>query len=68
VRHFQTFTEWGAVLRTVDTTTVRLDDVPEIPRTDYLKIDVQGDERLALTVVARRRRRLKPTGGRTRFA
>jgi len=44
MKHFHKFTEWGAVVRTVDTATVRLDDVPEIPRIDYLKIDVQGGE------------------------
>ena len=41
---FHSFPEWGAVQKRVAVQTVRLDDIKEIKRLDYLKIDVQGAE------------------------
>lgn len=38
------FPQWGAVRERVRVPTVRLDDISEIERLDYLKIDVQGAE------------------------
>jgi FkbM family methyltransferase len=45
-RYFHGFPEWGTVLREEVVDTVRLDDVADIPRLDYLKIDIQGAELL----------------------
>ncbi len=41
---FHGFSDWGKVVRTVEVDTVRLDDVAEIKRLDFLKIDIQGGE------------------------
>ena len=38
------FPEWGTVLDKLPITTVRLDDVPQVGKFDYLKIDIQGGE------------------------
>ncbi|HMF17862.1 MAG TPA: FkbM family methyltransferase [Gemmataceae bacterium] len=44
LRHFHSFADWGTVLRTVPVQTKRLDDIPEVDKADYLKLDVQGGE------------------------
>lgn len=49
------FPAWGEVVRTDRIATRRLDDIAEIERLDYLKIDVQGAE---LMVFANGRRKL----------
>jgi FkbM family methyltransferase len=41
---FNGFAEWGTVIDRIGMTTMRLDDIAEIERIDYLKIDVQGAE------------------------
>jgi FkbM family methyltransferase len=41
---FQGFSAWGRVTREEIINTIRLDDVTEIRRMDYLKIDIQGGE------------------------
>lgn len=41
---FQGFPRWGEVIETRPIATRRLDDIVEIDRVDYLKIDVQGSE------------------------
>lgn len=43
-QYFNGFPDWGRVVRTEQVKTVRLDDVPQIKRLDYLKIDIQGGE------------------------
>jgi FkbM family methyltransferase len=45
---FGGFTEWGAVVRTEQVNTVRLDDVPETEGFDLLKIDIQGAELMVM--------------------
>jgi FkbM family methyltransferase len=47
--HFHGFPAWGTVTRTLPIETVRLDDVAEVEDLDYLKIDIQGGELLALS-------------------
>lgn len=42
--HFHGFIKWARVLSRIPVRTVRLDDVHEIGRVDYLKLDVQGSE------------------------
>jgi FkbM family methyltransferase len=49
---FHGFSAWGTVIRTLPVATVRLDDVAEIEDLDYLKIDIQGGELMALTHAA----------------
>jgi FkbM family methyltransferase len=44
MRRFHRFVEWGRVVSETDVDTVRLDDVKEVARLDFLKIDVQGGE------------------------
>lgn len=44
LRHLHGFPEWASVQRRTPVSTTRLDDVAEIGRIDYLKIDVQGSE------------------------
>lgn len=44
LRYFHGFPQWGAVQRRVPMPTVRLDEIKEIKRIDYLKIDIQGAE------------------------
>jgi FkbM family methyltransferase len=39
---FHGFSDWGRVTREVIVNTIRLDDIADIPRMDYLKIDIQG--------------------------
>lgn len=46
--YFHGFPEWGEVTRTEAIETVRLDDVAEIVDLDYLKIDIQGGELMAM--------------------
>jgi FkbM family methyltransferase len=46
---FHGFPEWGRVVETVEVDTVRLDDVPETKDVDFIKIDIQGGELLALS-------------------
>lgn len=41
---FQTLAELTTTVSTEDVQTKRLDDIPEIPAVDYLKLDVQGAE------------------------
>lgn len=41
---FNLFEQWGAVVSKLPVETVRLDDVAQIDRIDFLKIDVQGSE------------------------
>jgi FkbM family methyltransferase len=45
---FRGFSEWGAVIRTEEVDTVRLDDVAETAGLDLLKIDIQGAELMVL--------------------
>lgn len=52
---FHGFSDWGRVRREVVVDTVCLDDVVEIRRMDYLKIDIQGGE---LMVFQNARKRL----------
>jgi FkbM family methyltransferase len=42
--YFHGFTEWAAIKETLEIKTHRLDDLSEIHKMDYLKIDVQGAE------------------------
>jgi FkbM family methyltransferase len=41
---FHGFPEWGQVIRTQPIATHRLDEIHEVEKIDYLKIDVQGSE------------------------
>lgn len=50
---FQNLDELMQVIKTEEMQTVRLDDVPEILDTDFLKIDVQGAEKMILENAAR---------------
>lgn len=43
------FPEWGRVLRKETLRTVRLDDLPETEGADFIKIDIQGGELMALS-------------------
>lgn len=43
-QYFRGFPDWGRVLREDQVDTVTLDEVKEIKRLDYLKIDIQGGE------------------------
>lgn len=45
---FNLFPAWGKVERTVAVKTRRLDDVAELPTVDFLKMDIQGGELMAL--------------------
>jgi FkbM family methyltransferase len=45
--YFHGFSYWQKVLKRVELDTKRLDDVVEIERMDYLKIDIQGGELMA---------------------
>ncbi|WP_052012808.1 FkbM family methyltransferase [Asticcacaulis sp. AC460] len=45
---FHGFGAWGRVIATEAVDTVRLDDVPEVRGVEYLKIDIQGGELMAL--------------------
>ncbi len=51
--HYHGFAEWSVVHRTLPVETVRLDDVREIDDVDFLKIDIQGAELMALRHGAR---------------
>jgi FkbM family methyltransferase len=55
---FNLFPIWGKVKNQIPVETRRLDDVTEIPRMDFLKMDVQGSER---TVLSHGRGKLKDT-------
>lgn len=46
---FHGFQEWSRVIRTEPVDTVRLDDVRETEGVDFIKIDIQGAELLALS-------------------
>ena len=46
--HFFGFGEWSQVVKRIPISTRRLDDLVEIERADYLKLDVQGSELLIL--------------------
>jgi FkbM family methyltransferase len=50
---FQNLDELMQVIKTEEMQTVRLDDIPEIIDTDFLKIDVQGAEKMILENAAR---------------
>jgi FkbM family methyltransferase len=56
IRHFHQFEEWCRVEEEVQILTRRLDDISEIDRIDFLKIDAQGAE---LSVFQNGRHRLK---------
>jgi FkbM family methyltransferase len=43
------FPDWGRVLRKERLSTVRLDDIPETEGVDFIKIDIQGGELMALS-------------------
>jgi FkbM family methyltransferase len=45
---FNLFSEWGKVERTIPLKTQRLDDVTDLPAIDFLKMDIQGSELMAL--------------------
>lgn len=45
---FERFSDYATVEATMATTTVRLDDLAEVPHCDLLKLDIQGAERLVL--------------------
>ncbi|OAN54577.1 methyltransferase FkbM [Paramagnetospirillum marisnigri] len=45
---FHGFPDWGAVIATEEIDTVRLDDIPQARGVDYIKIDIQGGELMAL--------------------
>lgn len=45
---FNLFSQWGTVQRTEKIQTKRLDDVAELPSIDFLKMDIQGGELMAL--------------------
>jgi FkbM family methyltransferase len=45
---FNMFSEWGKVEKTLAMRTRRLDDIAELPNIDFLKIDIQGGELMAL--------------------
>jgi FkbM family methyltransferase len=42
--YFPKFSEWGQVAKELEVSTRRLDDISEVDRIDFLKIDVQGSE------------------------
>jgi FkbM family methyltransferase len=44
LRQFAGFPAWGQVVREIDVTTRRLDDIGDIDALDFLKMDVQGSE------------------------
>lgn len=46
--HFHGFPLWAHVLSTLPVQTKRLDDVPEVEGADFLQIDIQGAELMAL--------------------
>lgn len=48
------FPAYAKVLATTDVETVRLDDIPETVGTEFIKIDVQGGELIALSGATRR--------------
>jgi len=45
---FNMFSEWGKVEKTLTIKTRRLDDIAELPNIDFLKMDIQGTELMAL--------------------
>jgi FkbM family methyltransferase len=53
LKHFHGYGEWGRIVERVPVATRRLDDVTEIDRVDYLKLDVQGSELAVLRGGAR---------------
>jgi FkbM family methyltransferase len=53
LKHFHGLPQWGTVLRTIPVQTKRLDDLPEVIGTDYLKLDIQGGELAALRGAAK---------------
>ncbi len=55
---FNLFPIWGKVKNQIPVETRKLDDIPEIARMDFLKMDVQGSER---EVLSHGRARLKDT-------
>jgi FkbM family methyltransferase len=48
LRHFQGYSEWAEIERRLSVETVRLDDLGDIDRIDYLAMDVQGAELLVI--------------------
>lgn len=44
LRAFESLSEWGHLEGTMPTTTVRLDDLADVPVVDLLKLDIQGAE------------------------
>lgn len=53
---FHLFPYWSKVVSTTDVKTVRLDDIPETIGTDFIKIDIQGAELMALSGAVQRLR------------
>ena len=45
---FNMFSEWGKIKETLTVKTRRLDDIAELPSIDFLKMDIQGTELMAL--------------------
>ncbi|RAU23479.1 methyltransferase FkbM [Paramagnetospirillum kuznetsovii] len=43
-KYFHGFSDWARIVRTEQVKTIRLDDVPQVKRLDFLKIDIQGGE------------------------
>ncbi|MBF0561434.1 MAG: FkbM family methyltransferase [Alphaproteobacteria bacterium] len=46
---FHGFPDWGKVLGTEEVDTVRLDDIEETAKVEFIKIDIQGGELMALS-------------------
>ena len=56
LQFFNGFEQFGRVLSTVPVQTYRLDDIPELPLIDFVKMDIQGAE---LTVLKHGQEKLK---------
>jgi FkbM family methyltransferase len=48
LNHFRGFPEWGTVIKEIAVSTTRLDDVIADDALDFLKIDIQGGELIAI--------------------
>jgi FkbM family methyltransferase len=44
LKFFNNFEHFGKIEKTVQVRTTRLDDIPEVPQIDFLKMDIQGSE------------------------
>jgi FkbM family methyltransferase len=56
--HFHGFTEWAQIIDRLSLTTHRLDDIDEVQKIDFLKLDVQGSE---LSILENATEKLKTT-------